>query len=512
MRNFLKMGQVLLSALVIIGVSLSCAAIGEAGDSDAAIAGTGIEAEKNTNNRAEDYDRSRPLVTDPLLDYTSISGSKNDCAMSLAVNSAGNVYVAGYTHSADFPATAEAYDMSYNGGSYAVGGDVFVSKLDSNLNTLASTFIGGKWGERIAALAIDSAGNVYVAGTTSSDDFPTTAEAYDMSYNGGREILGGDVFVAKFDPDLSTLLASTLIGGSDSDSASSLAIDSAGNVYVAGTTSSRDYPATDEAYDTSLDDEEYERDAFVTKLDPDLNTLLASTFIGGSSEDLAASLAIDSTGHVYLTGYTHSGDFPTTTGAYDTSESGGMDAFVAKLDADLSTLLASTFIGGSSADNIGSLAIDGAGNVYVMGHTHSDDFPATAGAYDTSFNGDYYNSDAFIAKLDADLSTLLAATFISAASSFATDSAANVYVAGMTSSDDFPHNDAFVSKLDPGLNALLASTGIGGSNEGSGSGENHAHSIAMDSAGNVYIAGSAYYLGHGVISEDVFVSKFAGGL
>ncbi|WP_347488903.1 SBBP repeat-containing protein [Desulfoscipio sp. XC116] len=240
MRNFLKMGQVLLSALVIIGVSLSCAAIGEAGDSDAAIAGTGIEAEKNTNNRAEDYDRSRPLVTDPLLDYTSISGSKNDCAMSLAVNSAGNVYVAGYTHSADFPATAEAYD-------------------------------------------------------------------------------------------------------------------------------------------TSLDDEEYERDAFVT-------------------------------------------------------------------------------------------------------------------------------------KLDADLSTLLAATFISAASSFATDSAANVYVAGMTSSDDFPHNDAFVSKLDPGLNALLASTGIGGSNEGSGSGENHAHSIAMDSAGNVYIAGSAYYLGHGVISEDVFVSKFAGGL
>ena len=322
-----------------------------------------------------------------LLASTLIGGGSEDSGRSIAIDETGDVYVAGYTWSSDFPATPGAYDESFNGIC-----DVFVSRLDSNLSTLrASTFIGGDSDDSGSSIAIDGTGDVYITGRTYSSDFPTTPGAYDESQNGIC-----DVFVSRLDSSLSTLGASTFIGGDSNDYGLSIAI--AGDVYVTGHTWSSDFPTTPGAYDASLD--RY-YDAFVSRLDSSLSTLGASTFIGGDSDDSGRSIAIDGTGDVYITGKTDSSDFPTTPGVYDASHDGCYDVFISKLDSSLSTLPASTFIGGGTSDCGNSIAIDETGDVYVTGDTKSSDFPTTPGAYDASLDGNY---DAFVSKLEGDLS------------------------------------------------------------------------------------------------------------
>jgi len=392
------------------------------------------------------YDPTRPVIIDPLLASTYLGGSDWDEALALALDGDGNVYVAGWTYSSDFPTTAGAYDASYNGYGYE---DVFVSKLSSDLSTLlASTYLGGGSYDKVYALALDGQGNVYVAGYTHSSGFPTTDGAYDTSHNAYD-----DAFVSKLSSDLSTLLASTYLGGGSYDGALALALDGQGSVYVAGWTSSSDFPTTAGAYDTSHNGY---YDVFVSKLSSDLSDLLASTFLGEGDDDYARALALDGQGNVYVAGYTHSSGFPTTDGAYDTSHNGYYDVFVSKLSSDLSTLLASTFLGGGNWDEAYALALDGDGNVYVAGYTESSDFPTTDGAYDTRLDGD---GDAFVSKLSSDLSTLLASTYLGGGSydkvyALALYGVGNVYVAGWTYSFDFPtsagaydtsHNDYYKS-------------------------------------------------------------------
>ena len=204
---------------------------------------------------------------------------------------------------------------------------------------IASTFLGGSGGEGVSSIAIDANGNVYVAGATDSPDFPTTLGAFQTNYSGL-----GDAFVAKLSSDLSTLIASTYLGGSDIDSnittpivpndaVHSIAVDANGNVYVAGWTFSSDFPTTSGASQTNFGGW---RDAFVAKLSSDLSTLIASTFLGGSDSEGASSIAIDVNGNVYVAGWTFSSDFPTTSGAFQTDLNGINDAFVVKFDADLS--------------------------------------------------------------------------------------------------------------------------------------------------------------------------------
>ena len=302
---------------------------------------------------------------------------------------------------------------------------------------LASTYLGGSYDDLGDAIAIDSSGNVYVMGYTDSSNFPTTSGAYDISLNNAAAD-DYDVFVAKLDSSLTSLQASTYLGGLFEDVGFAIAIDDSDNVYVTGSTSSSDFPTTSGAYDTS-----YNRnsDIFVSKLNSSLSDLQASTYLGGSDSDYGYAIALDGNGNVYVTGYTNSSDFPTTSGAYDISDDSS-DAFVSKLNSSLSDLQTSIYLGGSDSDYGYAIALDDNGNVYVTGDTKSSDFPTTSGAYDISHNSSY---DVFVSKLNNSLSDLQASTYLGGSDSdsnygnaIALDSSGNVYVAGRTNSSDFP--------------------------------------------------------------------------
>jgi hypothetical protein len=457
------------------------------------------------------------------------AGSGEDTATAMVIDGQGAVYVAGNTGSADFPTTLGAYDRSLNGGDR---GDAFVSRLSGDLrNLLAGTFLGGSDWDEANDLALDAQGNVYVAGETSSTDFPTTLGAYDRTYNGD----GSDVFVSRLSGDLGSLLASTFLGGSYWNFAGALALDGQGTVYVAGETSSTDFPTTLGAYDRTYNGGS--SDVFVSRLSGDLNSLLASTFLGGSAWDSATALVLDGQGNVYVAGETGSADFPTMAGAYDGSyNSGDRDAFASKLSGDLGSLLTSTFLGGSDWDVATALALDGQGTVYVAGYTSSTNFPTTLGAYDGSYNGG--DRDAFASKLSGDLGSLLTSTFLGGmfgngndvANSLAISSQDTVYVAGWTGSANFPttagaydgvfnrgFRDAFVSRLSSDLGSLLASTFLGGSDW------DVATALVLDGQGNVYVAGEtwsanfpttagAYDRTYNGGARDAFVSKLSGNL
>ncbi|MCX5885351.1 MAG: SBBP repeat-containing protein, partial [Proteobacteria bacterium] len=440
------------------------------------------------------YDRSQTLVIDPLLASTYLGGGGSDSASSLAIDSSGNIYVAGVTNSENFPTTVGAYDITYNAS------DVFISKLSADLSTLlASTYLGAGASDSASSITIDPSGDVYVTGFTYSSNFPTTTGAYDQKFNSSDY---ADIFISKLSPDLSTLLASTFLGGGDNDDATALMTDASGNVYVAGWTFSDNFPTTTGSFDQKYNSTN-RRDAFISKLSPDLSTLIASTYLGGGGGEWISSLTMDRTGNIYVTGWTASDNFPVTTGAYDQkfNSSGYTDAFISKLSSDLSALLASTYLGGGGGEWTASIAIDRSGDVYVTGGTGSDNFPVTMGAYDEKFNSSEF-IDAFVTKLSSDLSTLLSSTYLGgenneSASSIAIDATGNIYVSGWTISDNFPitigaydvifnssgYSDAFISKLNADLTSLLASTYLGG-----GTGERVA-AMTIDTAGNIYVTG-----------------------
>jgi hypothetical protein len=345
--------------------------------------------------KVANYDKTRELVIDPLLASTYLGGYHSDYGSCIAVDSRGNVYVAGYTESPGFPTMSGAFNTSYRDG------DVFVAKFDKDLTRLlASTYMGGHSGDYVRSIAVDSGGNIYIAGQTSSSDFPTTDGSCDTKKGGYS-----DAFLVKFNDGLTSLLASTYLGGSSDDYARSIAVDPEGiALYVTGRTLSSDFPTTPGAYDTSYNNS----DVFVSRLSRNLTHLFASTYLGGHDNDYGNSIVIVPDRHIYASGETWSSDFPTTPGAYDTSFNGGFgDVFVSKLNWDLTNVTASTFLGGCYRDFAHAMVVNSEGNVYVTGETKSSDFPATPGAFDASYNGDVDNPDTFnvfISKLDNNLS------------------------------------------------------------------------------------------------------------
>jgi hypothetical protein len=439
------------------------------------------------------YDRSRRLVIDPVLSYsTYLGGSGVDEATGIAVDAAGNVYVTGDTTSPDFPTANPLQPVFGGGGSGNLGrGDAFVAKLTADGSALVyATYLGGSGDDGGTGIAVDSAGNAYVIGDTSSRDFPTV-NALQATYGGND-----DAFVAQLTADGSALIYSTYLGGSDLERGDRIAVDAAGNAYVTGGTSSRNFPTANPlqpAYGGGINN------AFVAKLTADGSALVYSTYLGGSGQDRGFGIAVDAAGNACVTGTTHSRDFPTANALQPVLPGDTGNSFVAKLTADGSTLLYSTYLGGSSGSWAFGIALDAAGNAYVTGETFGPGFP-TVNALQPTYGGGL--RDAFVTKLTADGSAMVYSTYLGGSAEdlgywqgIAVDAAGNAYVAGLTNSPDFPTvnalqptygggpYDAFVTKLAADGSALVYSTYLGGS------GDDGANSIAVDAAGNAHIAG-----------------------
>ncbi|TYP73299.1 SBBP repeat-containing protein [Paenibacillus methanolicus] len=434
----------------------------------------------------EQSDPGYPLVIDPILSYsTYLGGSENDVGFGIAVDASGSAYVAGFTASTDFPTTPGAFDTTFNASFEA-----FVTKLNPAGTALVySTYLGGSGSEQGLGIAVDLSGNAYVAGFTSSADFPTTPGAFDTTLGGLQ-----NAFVTKLDPAGSALVYSTYLGGSVTDQGSGIVLDASGNAYVTGSTQSADFPVTPGAFDTTLSGFQ---NAFVTKLNPTGTALVYSTYLGGSGSDQGNGIALDALGNAYVTGFTQSSDFPTTPGAFDTSSSGLQDAFVTKLNPAGTALVYSTYLGGSVIETGYGIAVDTSDHAYVTGDTASADFPTTPGAFDTTFNSSF---DAFVTKLNPAGTALVYSTYLGGSgfdrgTDIALDASGTAYVTGFTQSADFPTTpdafensligpqNVFVTKLNSTGTALVYSTYLGGSGSEQGLG------IALDAFGNAYVAG-----------------------
>ncbi|PWU20204.1 MAG: hypothetical protein C5B48_12800, partial [Candidatus Rokuibacteriota bacterium] len=476
------------------------------------------------------YDARRPLVIDPGIEYsTFLGGSGSDRADGVAVDAAGNAYLTGRAN-AGFPATAGAFDTSSNGPSGS--GDAYVAKLNATGSALDyATYVGGATGgDSGLAIAVDGAGSAYITGSTSSTDFPTTAGAFDTTYNGSSG--SADAFVTKLSADGSQLDYSTYLGGSNSsgffDLGSGIAVDGTGAAYVAGEADSSNFPVTAGAFDTT---DNGGTDAFVTKLDPTGSSLAYSTYIGGGSFDASTALAIDGSGNAYIAGYGTSSDYPTTAGAFDTSYNQGWDVFVTKLNASGASLAYSTYLGGATYDEARGIAVDSDGSAYVTGHTFSSDYPTTAGAFDTSYDNSAGGSDAFVTKLNPSGGGLSYSTFLGGAGddlgdAVAVDAGGRAYVTGYTAATNFPtaraadssYNggayDAFVTQLSAAGGSLDFSTYLGGA------GDDRGHGVTVnDATGGIYVAGqtdsSGYPATAGALDtsfnggSDAFVTRLA---
>ena len=435
---------------------------------------------------AGNYDKSHPLIIDPLLNYsTYLGGVGTDVSTGIAVDGSGNAYITGYTTSTDFP-TQNPYQAAPN-GSY----DVFVAKLSLDGSSLNySTYLGGSSTEQGTGIAVDGSGNAYVTGVTSSTDFPTQ-NPYQAAINGGS-----DGFVAKLNATGSSLNYSTYLGGGDSDRGYSIAVDGSGNAYVAGYTSSTDFP-TQNPYQAAHAGGGL--DAFVAKLSAAGSSLNYSTYLGGGDQDQCYSITVNGSGNAYVTGVTHSTDFPTQNPYQAAYAGGSSDAFVAKLSAAGSSLNYSTYLGGGDEDLGRGIAVDGSGNAYVTGDTSSTDFP-TQNPYQAASAGPVGVFETFVAKLSAAGSSLSYSTYLGGlgpeySKGIAVDGLGSAYITGYTSSQTFPTKnpyqaanagpkytlDSYVAKLSVKGNSLIYSTYLGGSDT------DHSNGIAVDGSGYAYV-------------------------
>lgn len=436
------------------------------------------------------YDSTRPLIIDPQLDYsTFLGGIYADGINNIWVDSSGNAYLHGNTASTNFPTTAGAFQTTLGG---PTADNSFVAKLNPSGTALVfSTLIGGNNSETAFGLYVDSGGNIYLTGYTTSTNYPTTAGAFQTALTGSD-----NAYVTKLNPTGSALVYSTYLGGNSADAGTGIAADGAGNAYVDGYTRSTNFPTTAGSYQTTMPGPQ---SAFVAELNPTGTGLVYSTFLGGSGNDTASGIVLDSGGNVYVAGGTDSTNFPTTAGAFQVSNGGTYNAFVAKLNPTGTGLVYSTYIGGNGTDQGEAVVVDGSGNAYVTGQTSSTNFPTTAGAYQTVLAG---TINAFVLKLNATGTALVFSTYLGGSGSdagvrIAIDSSGNSYVVGNTQSANFPispgafqtsyggNGDVFISKLNP-TGGLVYSTFLGGNNDDFGVG------ISLDSAGSVYVTGGTF--------------------
>jgi len=378
-----------------------------------------------------------------------------------------------------------------------------------------STYLGGSGSDGAYGVAVDANGATYIAGTTTTTSFPGASSP------GSGAVGNYHVFVTKLNPTGSAIVYSTYLGGGGNDFANDLAIDSAGEAFVVGATSSADFPIA-----TTLQSNYGggSFDAFVTKLGTS-GSVVYSTYLGGSLNDQAEGVAVDGSGDVFVAGLTFSTNFPTASPLQGTNHAAGGTAFVAKLNAGGSGFAYSTYLGGSGPDRGNAIAIDSAGNAYIVGSTSSGNFPTLAPLQTNNQGG----GDAFVTKLNATGSALVYSTYLGGsaadtANDVALDAAGEAFVVGSTASGNFPTvsalqstlrgpGDAFVAKLDSAGTALVYSTYLGGSAADVGD------SIAVDGANEAFVTGYTSSIDFPTASpiqannagkEDVFVTKYNG--
>jgi hypothetical protein len=461
------------------------------------------------------YDTNDVLVIDPVIVYSTFLGVGNT-PMAIAVDNAGNAYVAGTTGGTNFPLVNPlSQDAGATTGSFA-----FISKFNASGNALVySTLLGGivpngalsvNTQTQATAIAVDAGGNAYFTGNTYSPYFPVTAGAFQGSY-GGQFLM--DAFVAKLSPDGSHLLYSSYLGGADDDSGQGIAVDSSGNAYVAGWTLSSNFPTASPFQATKHGG----TSGFITKINPNGTAKVFSTYIGGSSADRLSAIAVDSSG-IYVAGWANSADFPVmnTLQAFQPSFS---NTVIAKLDSTGSSLIYSTFLGGSTDNALASaIAVDAAGNAIVTGSTGLGNFPTVnAGALTTG--------PGFVAKINSTgTAWVYVVRLAGGAASVAVDINGNAYIAGggsctlvlalnpLPNSICLPEDpaQANVAVLDPNGVPTFASL-LGGSDYDAAAG------IAVDPTGNIYVVGSTVSsdfpitggIGQTFVAREVFVTKIS---
>jgi len=449
------------------------------------------------------YDRSLPLVIDPVLNYsTCIGGSSNEYATALGVDDDGCAFVVGYTLSADFPLdnANQTNPIPYPSG--------YVSKLGRGGDSLLySTYIGsGGWDCPYGAV-VDRDGSVYLAGETNSDDFPNVS-AFQTEYGGNS-----DGFALKLSASGDSLIYSTYVGGSYEDAAYDITSDVQGVAYVIGRTTSPDFPVRNQ----------YQLppsvgfDAFLVQIGETGATMAYGTCIGGTGEDVGSGIEVDGQGNVYLAGKTQSTDFPTC-GACQ-SYQGGWDAFVTKMNNAGDTLLYSTYLGGTDEESNPGLSVDRSGCAYISGWTISDDYPTKA-----PFQAVRQDYSTYLTKLSADCDSLVYSTYLAGsgrdyAVAVDVDELGNAYVTGRTASTDFPtvtplqgdapDLDIFIAKFNSSGTDLLFSTYLGGG------GRDYAYDIEVRRGMEIFVTGTTVSADFPLVnpfqtyqgSGDVFVSK-----
>jgi hypothetical protein len=417
----------------------------------------------------ENYNTKKTLIIDPLVYSSFIGGSSSDWGLSIKTDGSGNAYIAGKTNSADYDITPGVFQSAL-AGNY----DIFVSKFNSNgSNLIFSTYIGGSTHDHCNDIVVDSNGNSYITGYTNSTNFITTPGVYQTSNDGNN-----DVFVLKLNSSGTSVLFSTLLGGSAGDFGRSLALDENGNIYLTGLTQSLNFDITTGSYQNSNGDGGVYGDAFLTKLNPSGTNLIYSTYLGGNNHDEANDISIDTNGNAYLIGTTMSLDFDLGPNPYQSSIEGTQDVFVTKVNSTGNSIIYSTYLGGAGIETGYGIVIDQNNNAYLVGTTTSSDFDITASCYQSNYEG---STDLFITKLNHLGTGLIYSTYLGGSGNdtgfgIFLDNNNNAVVVGSTSSSNFDttpngfqtiydgSQDAFVSMLNSTGSGLIYSTYIGGSN------------------------------------------------
>jgi hypothetical protein len=488
-----------------------------------------------------DYDHNRALVIDPIISFsTYFGGSLGENGNAIAVDTNGYIYVAGYTFSTVFTnAPAGAYQPTWGGGKYT--GDAFVAKFYPNgSNLVYFTYLGGSDADMATGLAVDDAGCAYVTGDTESTNFPVVNPLPGFGQITGPKMSEGfympDVFVAKLNADGTDLVYSTYLGGSSQEVGTSIAIDKNGNAYVAGYTSSTNFPVTTNAMQKKLQCTNsliINCNGFISEIGASGTNLLYSSYLGGTNYDQATGIALDISNNIYVAGFTASTNFPLFNNLPGFNQLNGAtnntlyyDAFVCKFSPGFSNRIYSTYLGGTNDDVATGIAADTHGNAYVVGWTVSTNFPGIYPNYPGSATGiikNYMTNDlrhawattnSFLVEIGPRGTNIVHAAVFGGlrrdiAGGVALDPAGDIFVIGTTCSTNFPvtktnligslsatnnsskggYCDVFVTAFKSDWSALLYSTYLGGSGNDSWHGNDFGNAIAVDADGNAYLTG-----------------------